>query len=91
MCLKIKKLKKKNQKKNMKKKKIEKKNSNILFLFLTVLKVRCPGRKMSGFRTVRILKNSPGFQTGPNVWLSPTHSAIIGLILHAFKYRLRFY
>ena len=41
-------------------KKIWKKNFEIFFpfflMFFTVLKVRRPGRKTSGFRTVRILK-----------------------------------
>ena len=37
------------------------------FLFLKVLKVRRPGRKMSGFRTVWILKF--GLTSGPDAMM----------------------
>ena len=41
---------------SIEKKKLENKFFGIFFLFLKVLKVRCPGRKTSSFRTVQILK-----------------------------------
>ena len=78
------------KKTNLKKKKIEKKNwkhffFGFLLLFLKVWKVQRPGRKTSGFRTVRILKNfqisGPDVMSGRALQLPPGAWTILYLFL----------